>query len=84
MINIKGTASLAKRVINRIVTTIINCYQTAVGQGPLFIYLDIFLRARYTDALQTAYVIKIVSCQQPTNVLQRCLWEVRCIAHQTG
>ena len=42
MINIKDAAGLAKRAINRIVIAISNCYQTAGGQGPLFIYKDIY------------------------------------------
>ncbi len=67
MINIKGAAGLAKRAINRIVIVITNCYRTAGGQGPLFIYRDICPWAGYTDALQTAHVTKIVSCKQPTD-----------------
>ncbi len=61
MINIKSAVGLAKRAINRIVIAITNCYQTACGQGPLFIYRNICPWAGYTDALQTAHVTKIVS-----------------------
>ena len=84
MINIKGAAGLAKRAINRIVIVITNCYRTAGGQGPLFIYRDICPWAGYTDALQTAHVTKIVSCKQPTDALRRCLRGVRCTAPRTG
>ncbi len=73
MINIKGAAGLAKRAINRIVIVITNCYQTAGGQGPLFIYRNICPRAGYTDALQTAHVTKIISRKQPTDALRRCV-----------
>ncbi len=70
MINIKGAAGLTKRVINRIVIAITNCYRTAGGQGPLFIYRDICPWAGYTDAVQTAHVTNIVSCKQPTEALR--------------
>ena len=56
MINIKGAAGLAKRAINRIVIAITNCYRTADGHGPLFIYRDICPWAGYTDVMQTAHV----------------------------
>ena len=84
MINVKGAAGLAKRVINRIVIAITNCYRTAGGQGPLFIYRDICPWARYTDALQTAQVTKIVSHKQPTDTLRRCRQGVRCTAPRKG
>lgn len=41
MINIKGTAGLAKRAINSIVIAITNFYRTASGQDSLFIYKDV-------------------------------------------
>ncbi len=84
MINIRDAAGLAKRAINRIVIAISNCYRTADGQGPLFIYRDICPWAGYTDALQTAYVVKIVSRKQPIDALRRCLWGVRSTAPRTG
>ncbi len=70
MINIKNAAGLAKRAINCIVIEITNCYQTAGGQDPLFLYKDIYSGAEYTDALQKAHVTKIVSRKLPTNVLR--------------
>ena len=84
MINIKSAADLAKPAINRIIIAITNCYQTAGGQGPLFNYRDICPRAGYTDALQTAHVTKILSRNQPTDALRRCLREVQCTSHRTG
>ena len=77
MINIKGASGLAKLAINRIDITMTNCYQTADGQGPLLIYGDICPRAKYTDALQTAFFTKIVSGKELTDALKRCFWGVR-------
>ena len=71
MINIKDAADLAKHATNCIVIAITNYYQTAGGQGPLFIYKDIYFKARYTDVLQTAHVTKIISCKKPTDALRR-------------
>ena len=73
MINIKDSAGLAKRAINRIVIALINYYQNPGGQGPLFIYKDIYHLAGYSNALQTAYVTKIVTRKELTDALQRCL-----------
>ena len=61
MINIKAPANLVKRAINCIVIAITNCYRTADKPGSLFIYKDICSLVGYTDALQAAYVTKIVS-----------------------
>ncbi len=76
LINIKGAAGLAKHAINRIVIAITNCYQTAGGQGPLFIHKNIYSYSGYKNALQTVNVTKIVSCKQPTDALRRCLLEM--------
>ena len=78
MINIKDAASLAKRVINRIVISITNCYQTAGGQGLLFIHRSICHQAVYKYALQTANFTKIISCKHTKDDRQRCVREFRC------
>ncbi len=63
MINIKGAAGLAKCAINRIFIRTTNCYRTSDGQGFLFIYREIYRRAKYIDGLQTTHITKIVCCK---------------------